>query len=485
MSDPTEYDWDEFQKNEQGNFRTWDDYPTRKTRNVRFTLNNPCWEDIEALLDMDSRGIAFQEEIAPSTGTRHLQGFVRWEKALNRAQSINRFKDALTEISDAWPALFPADLPEKALIYCTSKTVKQKKVDEEGNEYFVEEEKRAPDGEVYIQGDLAFVQGKRTDISEFKTAIETTLKGTRRYLWKNHFEEMLKYRTAAAEAQFYLHYDEGMKEREREVYWLWGRTGLGKSRFAREIGAGDHYKLAIPTGNSCWFDGYDGQDTLIIEELNPLKIDIDKLKELTDRYELILPIKNAHTWGLYTKVVITSQRKLEDCYPFAHADDIEAMRRRIKLEKHYDKNTVLERDPADTRFFHLREEEVTTIVEQRHGTLDSQHTENQEADAPTAGTFPWMPRDTPSSSSDSVDTSAYSAAATARLRKRSEKRAEIPAVYPSKKKMVHPRLARVPNFERIRRLLHPQESPVQTLTRTCPARPCYEHGEDTYYAPFP
>lgn len=44
----------------------------------------------------------------------------------------------------------------------------------------------------------------------------------------------------------------------------WGATGLGKSRLVRE-----KYPDAYIKGNNIWWDGYDGQPDVIIEEFGP------------------------------------------------------------------------------------------------------------------------------------------------------------------------------------------------------------------------
>lgn len=46
--------------------------------------------------------------------------------------------------------------------------------------------------------------------------------------------------------------------------WHYGETGTGKSRHVRE-----KYPEAYIKGNNIWWDGYDGQDVVIIEEMGP------------------------------------------------------------------------------------------------------------------------------------------------------------------------------------------------------------------------
>lgn len=46
--------------------------------------------------------------------------------------------------------------------------------------------------------------------------------------------------------------------------WHWGASGTGKSRGVRE-----RYPGAFIKSNDKWWDGYDNEDVVIIEEMGP------------------------------------------------------------------------------------------------------------------------------------------------------------------------------------------------------------------------
>lgn len=82
--------------------------------NWRFTLNNWRQEDFEFLdklhLDGKVKYIIYGKEIAPTTGTPHLQGFLQLPKKL-RLGGVKKLLGDKYHID-------PADFPAAAVIYC-------------------------------------------------------------------------------------------------------------------------------------------------------------------------------------------------------------------------------------------------------------------------------------------------------------------------------------------------------------------------------
>lgn len=61
--------------------------------------------------------------------------------------------------------------------------------------------------------------------------------------------------------------------------WHWGVTGAGKSRHVREA-----YPDAYIKSNDTWWDGYQGEKEVIIEEMAPELIRGHHMKQWTDHY---------------------------------------------------------------------------------------------------------------------------------------------------------------------------------------------------------
>ena len=111
-----------------------------------------------------------------------------------------------------------------------------------------------------------------------------------------------------------------------EVYWLYGKTGSGKSKFARDEidklipeGANpSYYKWVLSARNqtsSCWFDGYNGQPYVILEEVRSSTIPFETMLRITDIYnDCKVPIKGGFVRWCPTKIYITSSGKPGEVY---------------------------------------------------------------------------------------------------------------------------------------------------------------------------
>lgn len=103
--------------------------------------------------------------------------------------------------------------------------------------------------------------------------------------------------------------------REVKVVVLWGPTGLGKTRYAYEMfGYENVFKLSQPAqGSNVWFDGYDAQRCLLIDDFEGW-IPYRYLLNLLDVYPMELAVKGSFVPALYSDVVITSNVHPIDWY---------------------------------------------------------------------------------------------------------------------------------------------------------------------------
>ena len=119
-------------------------------------------------------------------------------------------------------------------------------------------------------------------------------------------------------------YDGELKDKNM---WIWGRAGVGKSRKAREEGERHYNKQA-----NKWWDGYNGEDTVIIEDLDPdnCRLLVHHLKIWLDRYIFTAQVKQSSIIlsPKDFRLIITSNYSPEQCF---NPTDLEAIRRRLKV----------------------------------------------------------------------------------------------------------------------------------------------------------
>lgn len=122
----------------------------------------------------------------------------------------------------------------------------------------------------------------------------------------------------------------GMRDVRTIVYW--GLTGTGKTFNAMQSAGETGELVFIITLNkekNAWFDGYSGQTTIILDEFDWHKVDINELKRLLDGYPYRLPVKGSFTYAQWTRVFITSNENPKDWYATMPQADYDAVQRRL------------------------------------------------------------------------------------------------------------------------------------------------------------
>lgn len=124
-----------------------------------------------------------------------------------------------------------------------------------------------------------------------------------------------------------------------EVYIYWGESGTGKTRKAIAENP-DCYILTKPNGNNTvWFDGYEGQSCVVLDEFYGW-IQYDLLLRVLDRYPLKVQTKGGFVEFRATKFVITSNKPWMEWYP--NIDDKQALERRVREYGHVTHFTRME-----------------------------------------------------------------------------------------------------------------------------------------------
>jgi len=108
--------------------------------------------------------------------------------------------------------------------------------------------------------------------------------------------------------------------------WWYGATGTGKSRLAWE----KYGKICYQKMLNKWWDGYDSQPIVIIEEWSPKnEVTASALKIWADRYPFTAQIKGGVLQKIRPlKLIVISNYQLRDCFPDTR--DADPITRRFK-----------------------------------------------------------------------------------------------------------------------------------------------------------
>lgn len=114
-----------------------------------------------------------------------------------------------------------------------------------------------------------------------------------------------------------------------ENEWWYGETGTGKSRELWDRYP-DHYQKSL----NKWWDGYQNQDVVAIEEWSPKnEITSSFLKIWADRYPFSAEIKGGTLQKIRPKkIIVLSNYTIDEC--FANTQDVGPIKRRFKV-KHF------------------------------------------------------------------------------------------------------------------------------------------------------
>lgn len=98
-----------------------------------------------------------------------------------------------------------------------------------------------------------------------------------------------------------------------EVITLVGETGTGKSRFAFS-NFPDAYYLPFPKQSGTYWDGYEGQNTVVIEEASGARFSYTQLLSLLDRYPMQVPIHGGSVQFVSRRILFTTNTHPEEWY---------------------------------------------------------------------------------------------------------------------------------------------------------------------------
>lgn len=244
----------------------------QRARGFMLTINNPT-ELVEETLKSDKfRYLVYQVESGDEKHTEHIQAFIYYENA--RVWPKKRYPGAHIEI---------ARCNKAAIKYC------------------MKEETR-------VRGPYEFgvrpEQGRRTDLEELASEIAKGEKKASDIAIDNPIA--------------YVRYHRGLKaleesvtksrEIEPKVIWLWGKAGVGKTKWAFDNYPRD--EIYIKDGTQ-WWDGYNGEKCVLIDDFDG-RWPFRDLLRLLDRYPYRGQIKGGYVKIVSPVIIITCEFPPED-----------------------------------------------------------------------------------------------------------------------------------------------------------------------------
>lgn len=172
--------------------------------------------------------------------------------------------------------------------------------------------------------------GRRTDLELIKSAVDANQ--TAAQLWDNHFPTMAKYHRAIS---VYKSIKAVPRHEPSTVMIFHGEAGSGKSRDARAEHP-DYYALPHPKGSGVYWDNYQGQECVIIDEFHGGFFSFGDLLVLTDRYGYTCPIHHGAGLQFTSKTIIfTSNVPPSEWYKGIDTERWKAFKRRVSQVRIY------------------------------------------------------------------------------------------------------------------------------------------------------
>jgi len=233
------------------------------------------------------------EEVCPTTGKEHQQGYVCFNNPIEFNSMRKLVKGMHIEVANG------SDEQNKK--YCNK-----------DGDYRELGEPNAPGK----RNDLTNIKKK---LSEGKPLTDVVLEDCENYQQMRTAEKLFEY---------------SQKKKKRNwkprVIWVHGPSGCGKSRYAFEKFEGLDYFVAGEHTGSFYWDGYEGEEYVILDDFRGNQMTLTNLLRTLDRYEYRVSVKGSSRQLLAKKIIITSIKHPKDIYAAIIDDEpVQQLLRRI------------------------------------------------------------------------------------------------------------------------------------------------------------
>lgn len=255
-------------------------------------MNNYTSDEEVFIRSLDCRYLFFGREVG-SKGTPHLQGYVVFKNARSLA--------AVKNLVERWHVEIARGSADQNVEYCSK------------------------------GGDI-------TEIGE--KPVSNTAKGVgEKRRWEDAVGHAKNGSLDSIPADIYLRFYGSLKRIQKDHMpsvadasdvtgvWFYGLAGAGKSRLARERFPFAYFKMC-----NKWWDGYSGEDNVIIDDVDPNHRCLGHhFKIWADRYSFLAEVKGGAMLIRPKVICVTSQYSPEEV--FEDDSTIAAIRRRFKVTR--------------------------------------------------------------------------------------------------------------------------------------------------------
>ena len=277
---------------------------TSRSRKWCFTLNNYSQEDmnnLERLVPEMAVYLIYGKEVAPTTGTPHLQGFVYFRQAI----SMNTIKKNIN--SQTIHLEIARGTFSENITYCS----KSGDVVELGRRPLDPQEKGQIQKERWTTTRRCAESGEWTNIDD-----ELYIRYVKNLEWIH--------KKCLIQKDF-----EGSGDLKDRNLWLYGPTGCGKSYTAHKLAELMRSELYLKMLNK-WWDGYTDQKIVLIEEIDPEtgKYLASLMKKWCDKWAFTAECKGTVAKQIRPQyVIVCSNYPIEEVFP--NQSDWEPIKRRF------------------------------------------------------------------------------------------------------------------------------------------------------------
>lgn len=237
------------------------------------------------------------EEICPTTGRHHFQGYAFWKG--KKAFSVLK-----SEIPGAhWEAAKGS--PKQNYDYCTK------------DEHFVTYGERPIGNDERSEKAARSKKKRQEQIADDWDAAK-----------KGKFECLQPHHIKAWEYIFAKYGEQAEDRKELCNYWIWGPSGCGKSKVVRDVWGSSFYNK----GMNKWWDGYNHEKVVVLEDFAPEHATqlAYRMKIWADHYAFNAEVKGGMLHIRPTIFIVTSQYSIEDAFRECDHETKSAMERRFQ-----------------------------------------------------------------------------------------------------------------------------------------------------------